>query len=382
MKRCCFLMGIVWMCLCILCPCYAAEQGDRPMLESVVVDDGSTKENIRFAYPVVVNGGPHTEKINNAIREKMNLSAYQKVLQLGAGSIGLQVDWEGFVKGDILSLVVSCNGKMPVGRPSQVYYPMNFDLKTGEEITFDTLFSDVNGAKTYIEEVLENEIQESLSTHLENASLFPVPYDRFNLDVMGGITLWYEKEQLSFLSGYSGAVHFRYSELENWLSTKNDSITDRILSNDTKVCYLNGCQARNFIGHTVEDMQKAYRFTVDSEYYPGGACYEVENAEMRGTLILTDENEEKVLGLLSSRMDDGSIITGKTTWDAAVSLLGDDAIILPMDEGTAEIYKVCTGNSITCKTTVTVDGKEAPADYTLYANEAGIIQYIRLVITE
>ena len=111
------------------------------------------------------------------------------------------------------SILFSAEGKMLQGRPGQAYYPVTLDLNTGDAVSFEALFTNAESAKKYIESHIETEIEPTLSTYLENNQLFPVPYDRFFLDGFGNLILVYESSQLSFLSGFSGAVSFRYSEL-------------------------------------------------------------------------------------------------------------------------------------------------------------------------
>ncbi len=376
-----FVLLVALVCLMHCLPTMA--EGIGPAL--VACGDMAAKEsgeNDYIIYPVLANGGEHTEKINAMIMERAQIAAYQNVMLYGTGSTGLRVDFEGHVQDNVMSLVISAEGKMPVGRPSQMYYPITVDLETGEEIPFDALFTDADGAKAHMEETLENEVEETLSTHLENRSLFPVPFDRYTLDENGGITLYYEKDQLSFLSGFGGAVYFRFSQLEPYFDLADGSYMNRVLEEKTEVGYLHGLGDRNCIGMEMEEALKKYRSTVDSEFYPGGACYEVEDARLFGTVLIADENEETVIGLLCSRVDDGGIVTGKTTLEEAKEMLVNTGIMLSMDEATAVQYRVCAGESLTYKTTLAVNGETRQADYTVYADANGVVQYVRLMITE
>ena len=127
------------------------------------------------------------------------------------------------------------------------------------------------------------------------------------------------------------------------------------------------------LGMSVERLTDYYPQAADSEYYPGGACFEVETAALRGTLILTDENEETVTGILSHRVDFFGIFTGKTTLAEAEVLIGQEpATRLDLDEAAAEIYRVCPGTAAIYK----LDGDM----FTLYADENGIVQYIKLAL--
>ncbi|MBQ6257535.1 MAG: hypothetical protein IJJ60_13165, partial [Clostridia bacterium] len=331
------------------------------------------------SYPVLIGGESSeaqalAEKINGYMLETAQIPAYLQLLStLQAGGTGLTMDYDmsnSYVLDETgeklkcapyVSLVFSAKGKMLLGRPSQVYYPMTLNMKTGETVAFEDLFIDPEGAKAFIETYLEEEVEPTLSTYLENNQLFPVPYDRFFLDGNGNLILYYENSQLSFLSGDSGAVAFRYSELWDWLDTSWSGIPMSVL--DTPEEYLGGMtmkeQMDEFcmggyplwgfnmeveLGTSVEVLTNLYPQAADSEFYPGGACFELETAALRGTLILTDEAEDYVTGILSHRVDYFWIFTGKTTLTEAEALMGREPIArLNLDEAAAELYRVCPG---------------------------------------
>ena len=126
------------------------------------------------------------------------------------------------------------------------------------------------------------------------------------------------------------------------------------------------------LGMSVDEMLALCPQAADSEYYPGGACYEVETAVLRGTLVLTDEAEETVTGILSHRVDYFGILTGKTTYAQAEALIGaSPAAVVPMNETAAEMYRVCPG-------TAAVYDMGTEGILTLYADENSVVQYVKL----
>ena len=421
--------GIAWLLfLCILLfalPAAHAEPAEAgwPKLpityadqeEFAVNSDGTINADAFVRYPVFSAEeeafAPAIEKVNRAIEEKAHISAYLQLLAtVSGGGAGLKMDYELNLLssaeltpdfhvscyGRYVSLLFSAEGKMLSGRPSQVSYPMTFDLLTGEEITFDQLFSDPEGAKAFIESALEEDVEPSLSTYLENSQLFPVPYDRFFLDAWGHIVLLYENDQLSFLSGASGAVSFRYSELAPWLDTGENSVIAQLpyfahnagcteeenrgaVWNTLKNGFLvlsNRGEAQ--LGTALKPILDAFHPAADSGYYPGGACWEVENPHFRGTYLLTDESGETLFGLLSSRVELPGIQTGSTSLQEAVRFLGraPDAQ-LPLDAAAAEIYLVCPGTAAVYSFE---SAFAAPMTLTLYADESGVVQYMKLAI--
>ena len=357
-------------------------------------------------YPVLIaTENPAAQamaaKINGTIQENAHIPAYLQLLPaIQEGGTGLFMDYdmscpytwadetdEKLVCSPYVSILFSARGKMLTGRPSQVYYPMTLNIKTGEPVAFEELFTDPDGAKAFIEAYLEEEAEPILSTYLENNQLFPVPYDRFFLDGCGNLILCYENSQLSFLSGDSGAVAFRYSELWDWLDTSPEGIPMAVLTSPEQYAErpapiaeqmdefcmgahpLYGFGMEGELGMSVEVLTDLYPQAADSEYYPDGACFEVETAVLRGTLILTDEAEERVTGILSNRADYFGIFTGKTALKDAEALMErEPSARLSVDETFAEMYRVCPGTM----DVYSMDGYL----FTLYADVNGVVQYI------
>ena len=353
------------------------------------------------------------DTLNQTIQNLARIPDYLQVLStVMEGGTGIQVTFEfsndtawsdstGMREetAPFLSLLFSAKGKMPIGRPSQAYYPMTLDMRTGEAVEFDRLFTDPAGAKEFIEAYLADEIEPQLSTYLENSQLFPVPFDRFFLDGFGRVIIVYENSQLSFLSGYSGAVAFRYSELWDYLDTSADGVPMQVLWHDgsrydgsrSDVSFdehnaewlyndsLYGLSADLYLGQPLEEALQIHRATVDSGYYPGGAYYEVENPVLRGTLILTDGTEAQVTGLLTSRVDHFGIETGKTHLSDAELLMNGAPLHMAIDETTAALYLVCPGTASVYSFT---DQNERQLSFILYADENDVVQYIKLAYTD
>lgn len=364
--------------------------------------EGTSNSFVHYPQLITEDSGYQAavDHINQAIQEGANIPAYLQLLStITDGSTGLRMDYEIgalYAGGDrlqlgnpYLSILFSAEGKMLRGRPSQVYYPMTFDLRTGESVSFDELFTDPNAAKERIEALLETDVEPTLSTYLENNQLFPVPYDRFFLDGFGHLILVYEQSQLSFLSGYSGSVSFRYSELIPPLAFSSKELEGyfdpvRTASEETRLAFarqmMHSLPVATYraisLGDDLAQVLSDFRSTTDSGYYPGGAYYEVEDANYRGTLILTDETEKTVTGLLTGRTDLVGIHTGKTTLTEAEAFLNQEpSLRLEINAALAEPYRVCPGTADVYQ----LESSDGIARvFTLYADEDGIVQYLKL----
>ncbi len=357
---------------------------------------------------------PATEKINQAILETAHIQEYEQLLfTVAEGGVGLTVETRAMATDSFyqegtgyLALLVEAKGKMLQGPPSHRYYPMVFDGQTGERVTFDQLFADPEGAKAYIEQYLTDVVEPQLSTYLENSQLFPVPYESFGFSGEGHLILYYPHDQLSFLSGTSGAVAFRYSELWDYLDTSETGIALQMVQTGNHYRqyadsrepaemrellqeYLPGLKGLELsapsLGTAMELIERDYALTTDSGFYPGGAYYETETPELLGTYLITDEAESYVSGILTSRVDMYGIETGKTTLSEAKRLLGEPAAETAVDGDMAEQYLVCPGTAaryvFTSEQAINLGETGQTANQvslTVYADESGMVRYIRL----
>jgi len=355
-------------------------------------------------------------KINRAILDTARIPEYESLLSsVQPGGTGMilresrMIYWADrlFTEGKgYISLLMEAEGKMLQGRPSHRYYPMVFNVETGDRVTFDELFTDPDGAKAYIEEYLTDVIEPQLSSYLENNQLFPVPYESFGFSHTGHLIFYYPNDQLSFLSGKSGAVAFRYSELWDYLDTSIDGVAMQMLqSGRTSRQYVQNLSSDEFIntlirnpeslpglehiapdlGTSMEAIYANYDISVDSGYYPGGAYYETETPELLGTYLITDTDESYITGILSNRVDMFGIETGKTPLTEAKRLLNITFDGVAMDSSSAEQFLVCPGTAVAYYFTPgspirlgNTGEKSSYVSLTLYADENGIVQFIKL----
>lgn len=339
-------------------------------------------------YPVA--DGENADVINALLAENGRLADYVQLLSTvqDNGGTGLQVDYamtpaDG--ENDIVSVVLSAQGKMLSGPPGQAYYPLVLDRTTGQQVTAAQVFADVDEARGVIEGYLMETVESTLSTYMENNALVPVPMERFSLDE-GGVTFYYESSQLSFLSGFCGAVTVPYDVLYDVLDVSDGSVVTRSglaaeymqvtdetaekVRRDAEDGRLWGVPA--VIGMPLADALAAYQDTVDSGFYPGGAYYETEEASLRGTCLITDENEETVTALLSTNVSLHGLRTGSTTREAWRAVLGEPDYTIEMTGVEAESHLLCDGEGDYYE----LDGVRL----TLHADQQGVLYAV--VLTE
>ncbi len=377
-KKTCFFILTLILCMALGLS-IAEEAGISEIRQKWQKDESS------ICFPLLEGGTAAVEAINRAMSERTSIEAYKALLNnLTSGGIGLTIDYESALGERYYSVAISVSGKMLQGRPGQKYYAMTFDLSTGEAVPFEALFTDSEAALSLIEGRMEGEVSDILSTYMDNAELLPVPTDCFAL-VNHTLTFYYDNEQLSFLSGDAGAVAFEYYELSPYLRLDADSPAGDLLAfsetddaverlrrlaesgtifeetSDTPLCA---------IGQQLEEVLNKLRQSADSSYYPNGRYIETEHPAMRGTYLLTDEDETELVGLMTKRHAFCGLIPEQTQRSEWQSLLGVPDASVTLDSEPAEAYLLTFGVS---------DSYRCGAyTLTLHANENGILEAIIL----
>jgi hypothetical protein len=74
-----------------------------------------------------------------------------------------------------------------------------------------------------LERMVEDNLAPDLSSYLDAGALLPLPINSFSLDA-AGVTFYYPSQQLTMLSGKSGAVNFHYDEIASLLNLQEGSL--------------------------------------------------------------------------------------------------------------------------------------------------------------
>ena len=326
------------------------------------------------------------QSINQAITQTAEIEKYLNLLPtLDENSVGLRVRTEYSLRGGILSVLISAEGKMPRGRPGQKNYAMMFDTLTGEKIALGDLLSDPEAGVSRLEELLDTDVSAILSTYMENDQLLPIPTENFTV-LHDALLLCYDADQLTFLSGDSGAVSFRLYELSDILDVGEGSVIARLskpapedvraaIAADANAGRLPGLSLRpdvNVALHASFDAAAALlRNTIDPSEYSGEMLFEMEDPFLRGTYLLTDADGAAIIGLVSGRLDFYGIQTGVTARDEWRAILGEPTETETRDECEAnkgyiepvenDVYAFDSGNTLT-----------------LSADENGILRFVIL----
>ena len=308
-------------------------------------------------------------RINAAIMEKGHINdRIARMAALMNAPVKLNVSYTYTLQEDVFSCAMLADGAVETNRATQVWSAVNYDIRTGEEITFADLFTDADAATAFIESYLDEQVVPELSAHLAAGSLTPIP-ETFTISPTG-LTLYYDIDDFRTLSDRAGTVTILWHELYPYLMVSDvsepaaiinqiamDFITLDITDGDTLLESLQSGALPGIpatLGQPMQELINRYALLTDPDIYEGGRMISLEDGAFRGTWILTDALTEEfdhsiVQGIRSDNISLHGLCTGETTIDMWRELLGFDLgepdITLTVDEERAESWRIVPGTS-------------------------------------
>ena len=85
------------------------------------------------------------QKINDDIVTSSGVTNHMVSL-FTLGQQTLNVTYDAYLNDDVFSTVISAKGRLPKTRDGHSYTALTYDLKTGERLTLDQVFADVDAA--------------------------------------------------------------------------------------------------------------------------------------------------------------------------------------------------------------------------------------------
>lgn len=318
-------------------------------IEEVVTQIG---ENL-VAYPQLSGMADEAiqQKINDDIVLSSGVTNHMISLVTLTGQQTLTVEYDAYLNESIFSTVISAKGKLPQKRDGHEYTALTYDLATGERVTLDTLFADADEAVAWMEEQAVATLSEELNGYLEYSELTPLPVDAFTLNE-DGITFWYPAEQFSLVSGYSGACHFWYEELEGlWVTDPTPEMTaaeqKAAIEESVAAGVIPHVPVR--MGQNMQEIADEYRLLRTPDEFPGGRYFIMEHPAFRSIMVISDSlqadyADSVVEGIQLRRGALHGLVIGKTMQTEWQKVLGTPDSTLTMTESMAYDYGLCEGS--------------------------------------
>ena len=314
-------------------------------------------------YPQLTGLDPAVQTaVNAAIMEKGHINdRLSRMAALLSAPVKLNVSYTYTLQGDVFSCAILADGAVETSRATQVWSAVNFDLSTGQEITFAELFTDVDKATAFIETYLNEQVAPELSAHLPAGTLTPIP-GTFTISPTG-LTLYYDVSAFRTLSDRAGTVTILWSELREHLRLGQADVLMAIganghidLGEDGEYHISNALQSGSFtgipaaIGQPMQQLIDHHKLLTDPDIYEGGRMIALEDGAFRNVWLLTDALTEEfdqsvVQGIRADRLNFYGLCTGDTTIDWWREVLGEPDNTLTVDETRAESWRIVPGTS-------------------------------------
>ena len=273
----------------------------------------------------------------------------------------LRADYTAFLAEDVLSVVMEVSGPVADERTTHQWRTVNIDLRTGQAVALDDLFTDAQAARAWLCDELELELAPALSAHLRNNQLVPLPEDYGLSD--SGLTLYYGIDQLCTLGDRAGTVHIRWSRLRPWLDASAEGLPGRVGA--LRMIALDGESPERIrqavadgslpgipavLGEKVQTCIDRYGLLIDPDLYEDGRLFQLQDGAFRDAYLLSDRlsskwEESVVQGIRSDRLDLFGLCTGETRREAWLSLLGEPDATVTLDAERADSYRMVPGTS-------------------------------------
>ena len=302
------------------------------------------------------------QRVNDALLSSLDVQSLLTRLALTMQSpVPLRADYTAFLAGDVLSVALEVSGPVTDERATHQWRTANIDLRTGEAFALDDLFTDALSARDWLCDELEWELAPSLSAHLRNSQLTPLP-EGFTLSD-SGLTLHYDIGQLCTLGDRAGTVHIRWSRLRTWLNTAEDGLPGRVgalrmitLDKESPEYIRQAVAGGSLPGipaaldEGVQALIDRYGLLIDPDLYEDGRLFQLQDGAFRDAYLLSDRisaswAESVVQGIRSDRLDLYGLCTGETRREDWLALLGEPDATLTLDADRADSYRMVPGTS-------------------------------------
>ena len=307
-------------------------------------------------YPQLTGLDPAVQTaVNTAIMEKGHINdRLSRMAALLSAPVKLNVSYTYTLQGNVFSCAILADGAVETSRATQVWSAVNFNLSTGQEITFADLFTDADAATAFIESYLNEQVVPELSAHLPAGTLTPIP-ETFTISPTG-LTLYYDVNAFRTLSDRAGTVTILWSELPADMLALPLTQTHLVFPGDAPAVLIDTLQSGSFIGipaaigQPMQELIDRYKLLTDPDIYEGGRMIALEDGAFRNVWLLTDALTEEfdqsvVQGIRADRLNFYGLCTGDTTIDWWREVLGKPDNTLTVDEARAESWRIVPGTS-------------------------------------
>lgn len=353
--------SIIKACTCLLVLVLLAPAASATTSKAVIDMISQTAGDSSLNYPEItgMDNSFVQDQINQAIVEHItpHLNTFT-VLQSGTPG-QLVLSGEAFILPstdghDLLSILITAEGRMPNGRTGYQQLPLQFDLANGQEVKADQLFVDQETAQAHLEDLVDALFMDDFSNYLDLSALQPFPIDRMKVNTTG-ISFYYPEDGLTWLSGRPASFHFLFHEIKDLLNLAEGSllhslgISNLLHPNEHSRAAVEEAVSSGrlpglpvILGEKLEEAVERHKLLYDPEGFAEGEKYQLEDDVFRGSVLISYDRDT-IAGVLSRRMNLAGLIIATASRTEAIQALGEPTASLPLGEDAAALYGLPAG---------------------------------------
>lgn len=326
--------------------------GSHLELPSAVLEAAQTAEDAGADA-----AGERMTALNALIRERLGVDEAMQVSQRAGAQI-MQTA-RVYDDGKLASIALLWEGTQAGGLDGCSVRALSLDLATGAEIGFDALFDDPEAAVSRMEAIIDEEIVGGLSDYMEYADLLPMPRDCFSFDE-SGLTVYYPEERYRYFGGKSGAVHFAWFEIAQWIGEESpvyalsraQAADEHALTEQLSKGRFPGVMGAAAVGDRLGDVLGKLTLLCDPDYTDSAKVYLFEEPQLRGFAVEipkyaeTAEVDTPVSAIRCARISMYGLETGASLREDVLALLGEPSAFRNYDSGDAADAMLEPGESL------------------------------------
>lgn len=326
--------------------------GSHLELPSAVLEAAQTAEDAGADA-----AGEQMTALNALIRERLGVDEAMQVSQRAGAQIKQTA--RVYDDGKLASIALLWEGTQAGGLDGCSVRALSLDLATGGEIGFDALFDDPEAAVSRMEAIIDQEIVGGLSDYMEYADLLPMPRDCFSFDE-SGLTVYYPEERYRYFGGKSGAVHFAWFEIAQWIGKESpvyalsraQAADEHALTEQLSKGRFPGVMGAAAVGDRLGDVLGRLTLLCDPDYTDSAKVYLFEEPQLRGFAVEipkyaeTAEVDTPVSAIRCARISMYGLETGASLREDVLALLGEPSAFRNYDSGDAADAMLEPGESL------------------------------------
>lgn len=283
-----------------------------------------------------------------AISAQIEARFMQEKAALAANRAGAVLRQAGTVwqDGKTASMALIWQGEQADGREGSKGIGLTVNLETGSEIYLGELFMDSASAVSAMEEIIADDVLESMSDYMEYSDLLPMPTDNYSLDETG-LTVYWPEDRYRYFDGEAGSVTFYWHELADYIGEESPvyflahpdvsynigPVEEMSMGSGLGTC--NNLKLGEPLWHIA-----AWYPLADPDYTTDALVFPLERERGYAVEIPkyaeTEEDETPISAIRAGNVSIGGILTtGITTEEEIIALLGEPEQETVFDEDAA-----------------------------------------------